>query len=974
AAIRALDGTAIAGLVASAEPPAPGQAADAEVPRTLETSRPLSLRQHLERAYPGLDPGARRPGPATRGLSLVEFYRFTHPFDRDDETPVRLARRLDDRVRSSESALLLAMHERDQAGSRTALVSGIARARKEGKRSRGRLGHMLLELAWRERSLGLEYRYRELVDEAMQVSPDDAIIELALADRVAEDGYHWLGLAWIRDMLGRYPESETLHHELASRLRGQGRTGEALAVLQTSASKAGRERTLVSGRIEALLDLGKPDAAAKLARRAAEAAPGLPEAHARLAHLEQARGDAKAAQAALSKAIALAPHDALLHAERGRMLARAGNKDAAAASLRRSLQLRPQQPDVRDLLATLDDGADDDLFARYAVELAKVGAAKTPAAWKGKSAGILHQRVAVHVHDNGLTDRLDHRIVRILDERGLRQQSVQAHSYDPAESYVEVKRARVRRADGTIEELGDTHTVSLASAGYRMYYDQRQVQVRFSGLRVGDTLEVAFLHRDVAARNMFDEYFGDMVPLQGIEPRKRVEYVLEAPSDKALYFNRKIKRTKRDDGITVYRHVETNVPGIKPENSMPGWTEFARFLHVSTYENWDDVGRWYWDLVAGQLVVDDKIREGVAEAIKGLPADAATADKVGAIYAHVVRNTRYVGLEFGIHGYKPYRTTDIYSRRFGDCKDKASLLKVMLAEVGIDSHLVLVRTRDQGKLPTKPASLSAFNHAIVYVPALDLFLDGTAEWSGPGELPVNDQGASVLVVQDGKGATFRTIPISPALANLRTTDQTVTLSPDGSAAVHQRSVVHGAGASQLRFQFQAEEARRERLAKAFGDTFPGAEILDSQAPGIGNILVPAELSTKLNVPAWGKQTAGQMRFSVMGRDSRLAASLAPTAKRTHDLLLDTATVERQTIHYELPDGYRLARLPEGKTIETPVGRFELTVTKTGKGADVHSDLSLSKQRIAPAEYPRFRDFLRQVDATLEQSFEVVKGQ
>ncbi len=505
-----------------------------------------------------------------------------------------------------------------------------------------------------------------------------------------------------------------------------------------------------------------------------------------------------------------------------------------------------------------------------------------------------------------------------------------------------------------------------------MYYDQRQVQVRFSGLRVGDTLEVAFVHRDVAARNMFDEYFGDLVPLQGIEPRKRVEYVLEAPSDKALYFNIPVKSKKGKDGITVYRHVETDVPGIKPENSMPGWTEFARFIHVSTYENWDDVGRWYWDLVQGQLVVDDKIRAGVAEAMTGIADSAPLADKVGAIYAHVVRNTRYVGLEFGIHGYKPYRTTDIYSRRFGDCKDKASLLKVMLAEVGIDSHLVLVRTRDQGELPVAPASLSAFNHAIVYVPGLDLFLDGTAEWSGPGELPANDQGASVLVVKDGKGARFQTIPLSTAADNLRTTEQTVTLAPGGSAQVGQRSVVHGAGASQLRFQFQAEEARRERLAKAFGDTFPGAEVLDSAAPGIGDILQPAQLSTKLRVPSWGKQESGRLRFTVMGRESRLAASLAPTATRTHDMLLDTATSERQTIHYELPAGYRLERLPDSKTIETPVGRFELTIEKTGTGAKVQSDLSLSKQRISPKEYPRFRDFLRQVDESLEQSFEVVK--
>ena len=132
--------------------------------------------------------------------------------------------------------------------------------------------------------------------------------------------------------------------------------------------------------------------------------------------------------------------------------------------------------------------------------------------------------------------------------------------------------------------------------------------------------------------------------------------------------------------------------------------------------------------------------------------------KVRALYKHVITSTRYVGLEFGIHGFKPYRTTDVYDRRFGDCKDKASLLKVMLGEAGIKSHLVLVRTRDQGTIGNTPASLSAFNHAITYVPSLDLYLDGTAEFSGPEELPTGDQGATVLIVRDGAGAELRTIP------------------------------------------------------------------------------------------------------------------------------------------------------------------------------------------------------------------------
>ena len=88
-----------------------------------------------------------------------------------------------------------------------------------------------------------------------------------------------------------------------------------------------------------------------------------------------------------------------------------------------------------------------------------------------------------------------------------------------------------------------------------------------------------------------------------------------------------------------------------------------------------------------------------------------------------------------------------------------------------------------------------FNHAIAYVPSLDLFLDGTAEQSGWRELPAMDQGALTLIVgQHGEkpASELRTIPVSPAHANLNVSDYVLTLSEDGSLAVRGTERVLGA--------------------------------------------------------------------------------------------------------------------------------------------------------------------------------------
>jgi len=967
ARISTASGAPIAGLEQSSEPP--DEAPATVDPGAAPAPRPgASLRRMLEAAH------ERARAGSADGLALVEFYRWVHPFDQGDRNAADLAAEVDREVATSRSAWLRATLDPDQNTSREALIEGIARARAEGKQSRHLLGRLLLELAWRYGSLGLEREASRLISQARAASPDDAIIELAEVDRLAQDGFPLLALRWVEDLLDRYPRSTIVRQEHVGRLLDLGRTDQALAALEKIASQGGMDRALTPQRIDALLRLGRADAAVELARESSELVPGLASEHARVARLEEARGDIDAARTALARAIALVPQDAELHAAMGRLLARAGDDAGAVASLRRSLVLMPQQPEVRDLLGTLERSDKDDLFARYAADFEKVARAATPRSWKGKPAGILHDLVAVRVLPNGLSERLEQRIVRILDDRGIREQFAQGMAYDPAESMVEVRRARVRRQDGSIEELGETHVYSLAEAGFRMYYDQQEKQVRFAGLRVGDTIEVAFVRRDLAPRNKFHEYFGDLVALQGVEPRLRTEYVLEAPADKPLYFSLEVeKKLEKGDDRAVYRVARSNVPGIKPEANMPGWTEVAKYLHVSTYATWDHVGQWYWSLVRDQLVVDSKIREGVQQALAGLPKDAGEIEKIRAIYEHVVRNTRYVGLEFGIHGYKPYRTTDVYERRFGDCKDKASLLKVMLEETGIDAHLVLVRTRDRGTMARDPASLAAFNHAILYVPGHDLYLDGTAEWSGPEELPANDQGATALIVEDGKGTKLVTIPFASAERNLRATSQTARIASDGSARIEHETTVTGVDAAALRYAFQSEEHRVERLAKIWGQTFPGTVVEEVRAPGIDDILSPARLQARLLVPGWARSEGGRLRFRALGRPSTLVQTLAPQGKREHDLVLEAPHVEQQHIRYVLPRDTRFSQVPSDREVETSVGHFELNVQARGHQAELQMRLELRSHRIATADYEAFREFLRQVDASLEQTFEVERA-
>ena len=83
--------------------------------------------------------------------------------------------------------------------------------------------------------------------------------------------------------------------------------------------------------------------------------------------------------------------------------------------------------------------------------------------------------------------------------------------------------------------------------------------------------------------------------------------------------------------------------------------------------------------------------------------------------ANFVQNDiRYVAIELGIGGHQPHPATETFKHRYGDCKDKVTLLSTMLKEVGVDSYFVIINTVRGSVTATTPPNLD-FNHAILAI-------------------------------------------------------------------------------------------------------------------------------------------------------------------------------------------------------------------------------------------------------------------
>jgi transglutaminase-like putative cysteine protease/Flp pilus assembly protein TadD len=948
------------------------------------------------RAVETLEADLRRRAAADAGadawLDLGRYLAWAEPGDRDArgaETALETARA---RRPTIATLRLLADVARDEDERRRALDAALALATDASPPEvRGLVLARLGDTARAQRrDVVALARWRE----ALAADPGCWPAALALADEEQSAGLPLVALARVAALPEAARAVPRVRRQWARLLDAAGRTRDADRLLEDLAAAQRLD-------VELLHELatrarGRGDGRAFVARltEAATLRPDLPSLSIDLSRALEGAGQGPRALEVLEALAARLPGDAGVLAHLGKLLHRQGRREEALARLHAALVLRPQDPELRRYVEraerpanSAEDAPGEDLARKYAADARAVIAesAQKPAAEPGDAVVLLDRRV-VRVHANGLAQTFAQRLVAVRTDHGAEENKEFDVRYTPGSEDVEIRQARVYRrgaggADAPLEvlEAAERDDVDLSEPWYGLYYDNRAEVVRFEGLRAGDVLEIQYVVEDVSAENQMADYFGDLQTIAESVPKRRWEYTLLAPASRPIYSNTPrlpglARSVTESGGERVYAFAARDVAAIDAEPAMPGLAEIAPYLHVSTYASWDDVGAWYWRLVEEQLVADEDLRRAARAVVKAKDDDRA---RVRAVHDLVVTGTRYVGLEFGIHGFKPYKVTQVLARRFGDCKDKASLLVAMLREVGIDADLVLLRTRRLGLLDHEPASLAAFDHAIAYVPKLDLYLDGTAEFSGVGELPNQDQGVMVLRVGP-RGTRLTETPVLPSTENRVERRWRVDLAADGDARVDEDLRIRGQAAADWREHYQTPGERSERYGRVWEERHPGARLVSLDMPGIEDREAPVVVRSVANVPrlgaAAGADGKGGLALPVAVREADFARTYARLSSRKQDLVIAYPWQHDEEIVYKLPAGWALRAGEVKKEVASAFGRLTVEVTPAPGGlVRVHTFLDVTRFRIPPGEYAAFRAFLGDIDSAFAERVAVGPG-
>jgi transglutaminase-like putative cysteine protease len=419
------------------------------------------------------------------------------------------------------------------------------------------------------------------------------------------------------------------------------------------------------------------------------------------------------------------------------------------------------------------------------------------------------------------------------------------------------------------------------------------------------------------------------------------------------------------DGETTYRWDLTNIAPLTTEPRGPSLTEVAPYVSVSTFEDWTQLGRWYAKMIAPQFALDGELRD----ALSRITAESKTEqEKIHAIHEFVLRNTHYVAMEFGVYSYKPYPVSQVYARRFGDCKDKASLMIALLRAAGVDADLALVRTRKLGDVSDRATNIAIFNHAVAYIPKYDLWLDGTAEYAGSRELPLDDQGAMALTVKVDGEATLRRIPVTLPMQNYTHRVVRAEVQRDGNILFTGSAYTRGEDAPGLRREYELTDRQRDTVRANLAQVYPSVQVDTVHVDGAQDI------ERDINVKFSGSldKFAGS---KVLGLTSswlphQYVNSLASATHRSQDLLLPAPWTTEEEIHFVMPEGASIDAVPTNLNYETPFGTAVIHYERRGRELVVNTSVQFRRLRISATEYTGFREFCSEVEKAFRRDIKV----
>ena len=633
-------------------------------------------------------------------------------------------------------------------------------------------------------------------------------------------------------------------------------------------------------------------------------------------------------------------------------------------------------------LAAREARAGDDVPAWLKV----AAAAPAPAFEKDVPGVVVNDEQVITVGEDGRATTVTTFALRFLTRAGFGYASAGARYNTDSGGKVTEIRAWLIRPDGSVRKYGKDDVVDRIADTDNLY-DESRLKV-IDATRDAEVGAVFGYQTTTETRPWFPQA---QWAFQSSLPALVSRFTLTLPQGwraSGTVFN----APKLEPAVSGNSHTweMRNLPRIEDEPASPSAASLVARLAVKygppaaaaagalrSFDTWADVSRWYTELADPQAAPDDAVALKARELTAGAKTELEKIRAVG----RYVQNLQYVSIQVGIGGWRPHAATQVFAKQYGDCKDKATLMRAMLRALRVESYAVLIYSGDRTRVREEWVSPGQFNHCILAVrvseetkaasvvqhPTLGrlLIFDATDPSTPVGDLPDHEQGSFALVAAGDGGALLR-MPVTAPEENMVSREVEAGLAADGSltATLRLRSVGQSAADARRMFKGLAPSDYTRVVERwvsrgAAGARFSKIEPADAHAEG------RFALDVEFTAAAYAQSMQNRLLVfnpAVLARGS--SVQLSGAGVRKYPVVLESNAFS-ETVRFKLPAGFDVDEVPDPVKIDSEFGSYTASY-EVKDGQLLYTRKLVQRAATIPADkYGDVRAFFGRVRASEE---------
>jgi transglutaminase-like putative cysteine protease len=418
------------------------------------------------------------------------------------------------------------------------------------------------------------------------------------------------------------------------------------------------------------------------------------------------------------------------------------------------------------------------------------------------------------------------------------------------------------------------------------------------------------------------------------------------------------------NGISTYLWKAANLKAIKLEEGALPWRVLPKvYFANNSFEfygipgdisSWENYGKWYLALNADVNSLSPAREEEIRKMTDTIKTDK---EKARFLYSYMQKNMRYVSVQLGIGGLKPFPATFVDQKKYGDCKALVNYMYALLKAVNIPSYYALINAGANGE-PADPAFPNdRFNHIVLCVPfkADTTWLECTSSTQPFGVLGAFTENRNALLITES-GGKLVTTPPSTDQENQFNGEVHIALNANGGAKAQFKISSTGEYRSEyLQLASLKTDEQKEYLIRLLNIKQPSAFYFEpsSDNDGVKNINITLDYDKFSDLSVGAKQFYRPALFDLWG------VTLPIEEKRKTDFYFEHPMLKNCVTTIDLPDGYEVETLPVNQKLSFSYGTYELTYAYDSAKNQVNSisKFNLKTQVIPAAKYNEMQEYM-----------------